>query len=255
MSKIRVLASGSTNQERSNRSYIVDKLLKTPIEKSELVFNLGLYITRQNLSRILFMHELYSKIINVHGVIMEFGVRWGQNMALFENFRGIYEPYNYNRKIIGFDTFSGFLGSESKGGVVTKDSSIVLKGDYSVTENYNKYLEDILVHHESESPVVQKRKFQLVKGDATENLKKYLSDNPETIISLAYFDFDLYKPTKVCLELIKDRLTKGSILVFDELNCPELPGETLALKEVFGLSRYALRRSPLNPLVSYLVID
>ena len=57
-------------------------------------------------------HELYQKILNVHGVVIEFGTRWGQNLALFESFRGMYEPYNHFRKIIGFDTFEGFLEEE-----------------------------------------------------------------------------------------------------------------------------------------------
>ena len=32
----------------------------------------------------------------------------GQNLALFESFRGMHKPYNYNRKLIGFETFDGF---------------------------------------------------------------------------------------------------------------------------------------------------
>ena len=39
---------------------------------------------------------------------MEFGVRWGQNLITLNNLRGIYEPFNHSRKIIGFDTFEGF---------------------------------------------------------------------------------------------------------------------------------------------------
>ena len=45
---------------------------------------MGLFINRQLMARILWMHEMYSKVINVPGVVMEFGVRWGQNLALFE---------------------------------------------------------------------------------------------------------------------------------------------------------------------------
>jgi hypothetical protein len=48
---------------------------------------------------------------------MEFGVRWGQNMALFTSFRNIYEPYNVSRKIIGFDTFAGFPSISEQDGV------------------------------------------------------------------------------------------------------------------------------------------
>ena len=60
-------------------------------------------------------------------------------------------------------------------------------------------------------------------------LPQYLRDNPQTIISLAYFDFDLYKPTRDCLEAILPYLTKGSILAFDELNAAEFPGKLLPL--------------------------
>jgi hypothetical protein len=108
--------------------------------------------------------------------------------------------------------------------------------------------------HEADSPISHKKKFELVIGDATETIHDYLKRQPETIISLAYFDFDIYQPTKVCLEAIIPRLTKGSILAFDELNCPEFPGETLALIETLGLSKYGLRRDPNNPLVSWLKV-
>ena len=76
--------------------------------QSEYLANLGLFLSRPALSRILFMHELYQKVLDVHGIIVEFGVRWGQNMALFSSLRNIYEPHNYSRKLVGFDTFEGF---------------------------------------------------------------------------------------------------------------------------------------------------
>lgn len=64
-----------------------------------------------------------------------------------------------------------------------------------------------------------------------------------------------YKPTKECLKAIIPHLTKGGIIGFDELNYNKFPGETIALKEVLGLSRYKIRRSSLSPLQSYIVIE
>ncbi|MFC7668497.1 hypothetical protein ACFQT0_14780 [Hymenobacter humi] len=90
----------------------------------------------------------------MHGVAMEFGVRWGQNLALMHALRGIYEPFNYNRKIIGFDTFGGFPS------VDPKDGDRVKEGDYGVTENYQEYLTQILALHEADSPIPHKRKFE-----------------------------------------------------------------------------------------------
>lgn len=240
---------GSTESEIKNREILIEMLKQTPIPDGELIYNLGLYLNRQTLSRILFFHELYQKIINVHGVVMEFGVRWGQTLSLLTSFRGIYEPYNYLRKIIGFDSFSGFPS------VNEKDGSLIKNGDYNVSTDYEDYLSKILLYHQNESPIPHKKKFELIKGDATKTVGKYLEDNPETIIAFAYFDFDLYEPTKEVLKLILPHLTKGSVLGFDELCMREFPGETIALKEELGLSKYAIKRVFYNPTTSYLVIE
>jgi hypothetical protein len=248
MKEIKVLG-GANESERDKRAEYIELFNQAPISKNELIQNFGLFINRMNLSRILFMNDLYLKIVDVHGIIIEFGVRWGQNLALYQNLRGIYEPFNYNRKIVGFDTFEGFPEVDDK------DGGKVTIGDYNVTENYEDFLKKVLLYHESESPIAHKRKFELVKGDATKTFEQYLIDNPETIVALAYFDFDIYKPTKVCLELLLKRVTRGSVIAFDELNCPEFPGETIAVMEAIGLSKYAIKRSPLNPLISYLVVD
>lgn len=241
--------SGGTAVESNNKIQLATHLKTTDIPNQELLDNLGLYLTRQSLSRINFIQTLYKMIVPVHGVVMKFGVRWGQNMALFSVLRGIHEPFNYNRRIIGFDTFQGFPS------VSHEDGDAIKQGDYSVTTGWKDELKKILDFHEQNAPIAHKKKYELIEGDATKTLPSFLSEHPETIIALAYFDFDLYQPTKVCLEAILPHLTKGSILAFDELNCPEFPGETLAVKEILGLSRYAIQRDPSNPLMSYIVIE
>lgn len=241
----------ASTEELSNRKTFLELYEGCPIPKNEILSNLGLFIRRQGLARMLYMNDLYKQILDVHGIICEFGVRWGQNMALFESFRGMYEPYNWNRKIVGFDTFEGFPNTHEKDG----KSSIIKRGAYAVTSNYADYLSNIIDFHESESPISHIKKYELVKGDATVTIHNYLKENPETIIAFAYFDFDIYEPTKVCLEAIIPHLTKGSIIGFDEINFHDFPGETLALKEVFGLSKYKIRRSTFNSKESYIIIE
>jgi hypothetical protein len=197
------------------------------------------------------MHDLYKQIVHVPGVVLELGVRWGQNMGLFSAFRGMYEPYNYTRRIIGFDTFFGFPEISDQDAANQKDKTSTKVGDYSVTEGWKNKLEGILSHHESMSPLPHIKKWELVEGDATVTLPAYLNNHKEAVVALAYFDFDIYAPTKRCLESLLPRLTKGSILIFDELNCPEFPGETIAVQEVLGINRIELRRDPNNPYVSW----
>jgi hypothetical protein len=185
------------------------------------------------------------------GVVMEFGTRWGPNMAQFAALRGIYEPFNRHRKIIGFDTFTGFPQIDSKDGI----SDMMRPGHLKCTDRYKDYLDATMCFQEQDNPLGHIKKFELVPGDATKTLPEYLSNNQETIISLAYFDFDVYTPTKVCLEAIKPRLVKGSIVAFDELNDPDSPGETLALIEVFGLNNIRLKRFPYASRTSYFVVE
>jgi hypothetical protein len=240
-----------SKKEEEIRKGITELFDKCPIPKEQLLSELGLFIKRQDLSRILFLNEIYKKIINVQGVIMEFGVLWGQNLALYESMRGIYEPFNYTRKIIGFDTFEGFPEVDEKDG----KADIIKVGSFKVTKNYESYLKQILDYHENESPISHLKKYALVKGDAVIEIEKYLKDNPETIIALAYFDFDIYRPTKKCLESIKAHLTKGSILIFDQLNFHDYPGETQALKEILGINNVKIMRSPYTSIQSYIIID
>ena len=133
--------SGASAPEQTRREGFAQTLRESPIPNTELLNNLGLYLNRQTFSRLLFFTELYQQIIPVHGVAMEFGVRWGQNLALMHALRGIYEPFNYNHKIIGFDTFGGFPSVDAK------DGQLVKEGDYGVTENYQEYLTQLLALH------------------------------------------------------------------------------------------------------------
>ena len=241
----------ASENERSMRNDLKQLYKECPVIEDELFMNLPLFMNRQNLSQVLYMNQLYQQIVGVHGKIFELGVRWGRNLALYESFRGIYEPFNHNRRIVGFDTFCGFPSVD----VMDGEADVIKVGAYSVTDDYDKYLEQILDYHEKESPISHIKKYELRKGDAVVEVEKYLKENPETIVSLAYFDFDIYEPTKRCLELIKDRLTKGSVIAFDELNCADYPGETQAVIEVFGLSKYKVNHSQFSPTQSYIVID
>lgn len=240
---------GSTSREVDSKQQLATRLRTTAVPDKELLDNIGLFMTRQSLSRINFMQRLYGMIVPVHGVIMEFGVRWGQNMALFSTLRGIHEPFNYNRRVIGFDTFEGFPS------VAGEDGRGVQVGDYAVTNDWKSDLQSILDFHEQNAPIAHKTKYELVQGDAIQTVPAWLKQHPETVVALAYFDFDIYTPTKACLEAIMPYVTKGTVLAFDELNCPEFPGETVAVREVLGLSCHALRRDPSSPLTSYMVVE
>ena len=99
---------------------------ENPIPDGELLQSLGLFLTRQNFSRLLFAKHLYEQVVDIQGDIFEFGVRWGQNLAAFSVLRGMLEPYNHTRRLVGFDTFEGF--PEGRGGRTSGWSKMVRRG-------------------------------------------------------------------------------------------------------------------------------
>jgi len=241
-------SSDSSTQAREN----LYRLFKErPMQDHELLVNLGLFMRSGSLAKILFLNEMYQKIIEIPGIICEFGVWMGQSTVVFENLRAVYEPYNFQRRIIGFDTFSGYTEIGDK----DVASEIISDGVYTVGQGYEDYLRELLDYHEKENVMSHIKKHSLIKGDASVTCPEFIEQNPHVVVAMAYFDMALYEPTKNCLKAILPRLIKGSILVFDELCHPDYPGETQAVFEVLQARNHTIRRSKFLPDRSYAVIE
>lgn len=237
--------------ERIGRSELAEMALHSPLPPEEYIENLGLFSDHLLIGRLLFMDHLYRQILKIPGVVMEFGTRWGQNLSTFANLRTLYEPTHHHRRVIGFDTFSGFADVAPQDGT----SVYARPGNVRTTEGYEQFLERLLTVQESLKPLSHKRKFAVIKGDARATVPEYLEKHPHTLIALAYFDMDLYEPTRDVLRAIRPHLVRGSIVALDEINDPGFPGETIALQEVFGLNHIRLRRVPYLSYPSYFIYE
>lgn len=252
---MRDLTSDAAFRQRQNpgnfrvQMDLTKALFEAPIPREEILTHLPIFQDRRCISRILYMNEVYQRIVGVHGSVFEFGVRYGPTLALLTSLRGIYEPFNANRKIVGFDTFEGFLHVDKE-----RDSPKAKKGDFAVPKNYEEYLEKLLMLHEAMGPLENLKRFELVKGDVTRTLPAYLKKHSETVISLAHFDIDLYRPTKICLKAILPFLNKGAVIAFDEINLEDFSGETIAFRELLG-GKFRLIHSPFRAVAAYLVYE
>src|SRR6185295_13763254 len=164
----------SSQSEKDLQRKFVELFRQAPLPDDEILANLGLFLSSKSLSRVLFFYEIYKRVLNTHGVIMEFGVRWGQTLSILTALRGIFEPFNRHRKIIGFDTFSGFKGMSDQDGALCKTSD----GSFSVSKDYERYLEQVLGLQEALNPIAHLKKFELVSGDAVETIPAYLKRHP-----------------------------------------------------------------------------
>jgi len=97
-------------------------------------------------------------------------------------------------------------------------------------------------------------KVELVKGDASKTIPKYIKQNPHTVVSLLNLDMDIFEPTKMALEQFVPRMPKGAIIIFDELNSKDWIGETMAVLDTIGIKNLKIERFPFDSHISYSVL-
>jgi hypothetical protein len=98
-------------------------------------------------------------------------------------------------------------------------------------------------------------KVELVQGDITKTLPKYIEDNQHLVVSLLHLDMDVFAPTKVALESVLPRMPKGAVIVFDEINQIPYPGETTAVAETVGLNNLRIQRFTWETGLSYAILE
>lgn len=213
--------------------------------------NFPKYVRRQEIARFLCRYEIFKRQLGIKGSIVECGVHHGGGLMTWAQISATLEPYNYHRKVIGFDTFEGFPdvvaqdgnGDNAKAGAFGEGYDIHAELAQSIGEfDSNRFINHI-------------QKVELVKGDANKTIPQYLADNRHLLISLLYLDFDIYQPTVTALTHLLPRIPKGGIIAFDEVNNPDWPGETLALLEKLELKRHRLECLEFEPNISFIQFD
>jgi len=217
----------------------------------EKISNFTKYIRTQDLRNFVGRYEILKKTINIPGSIVECGVLHGGGLMTFAQLSSLLEPRNHTRKIIGFDTFKGFPGL-SKGDKGSK-SDFAKEGGLAV-DSYEDIKKSISLF-ESNKLIEHIPQVELVKGDATKTIPKFVDENPHLVVSVLYLDFDIYEPTKVAIEQFVPRMPKGSMIVFDELNAKYWPGETKALLDNLNINKFKLERFDFDAYRSYAVIE
>ncbi len=221
--------------------------LGTNVEKLQ---NFSKYVPRQDLTNFIAKYELFKKILEVPGSIIECGVLFGGGLMTFAQLSAIFEHTNFIRKIIGFDTFTGFP-KLSKIDKLSK-SPQAKKGSFAI-DSYSDLMKSISLYN-SNRFLNHIDKVELIKGNAEKTIPKYVKNNPQTIISLLYLDFVLYKPTKIALEYFIPLMPKGSIIAFNLLDDAHWPSVSKALHDVIGVSDLKLQKFNFSPYTQYVIL-
>lgn len=116
-----------------------------------------------------------------------------------------------NRKVYGFDTFSGLVEDWQV------EDQVVKRGTFAVSEPFGqRFMRDTGVTFHDGVPDALGRKVEFIKGSTYDTLALFLAERPAARIRLFHMDLDTYESCLHALETCKDRFLPGSILVFDE---------------------------------------
>jgi hypothetical protein len=189
-----------------------------------------LYAGIGNIARMLAIYEILKAQCGVPGDIAEFGSWRGSNLMFMAKVMAILDPMS-PKQIHCFESFEGLSQFSAQ------DMGDELRGAYkgSLSE-----LQDLIRLYELDDTI------KIHKGTIEEQLPLFLTEYPGTALSLVYFDADLYSPARAVLQGCHDRITKGGVIIFDEWNYPDWPGEGTAVREFMAEhgDHYAMESVP-----------
>ena len=172
--------------------------------------------------------ELYLKVKDLPGDILEFGVFKGAGMALFLNLKMMYEP-NSLMKVIGFDYFNSDILTNTLDGLNKTMMTTVLNrvsNEELLIENVQKRLSNF-----------NQDNYKLIEGDGVSTSNKYNIENPGSRIKLLYMDIDIGEPTYKIIKTLWNKVVLNGIIIFDEYayhKWDESDGVDKFLKEIEG---------------------
>lgn len=226
--------------ERKQRE-VLERLYKsTDLAMFEMFRNFPVFTPRFNLARFLAHHEIFKKIIDVPGVIIDLGVFRGGSTFTWAKLCEIYCPTDIRKTVLGFDTFAGFprIGVEDGPADPLQD---VVPGGYfgGASVEADLALAQEAMNHDRH--LRHKNRIEFIKGDVCETIPKFIADKGDGLrIALLNLDLDLYEPTRVALEYFVPRMSQGGLIVVDEYAVDTFGGETKAVDEYFE-KRFARR--------------
>lgn len=234
-------------QARDELFALMNGYASTPEEKER---SLGLFLRGSLLARILAVAHIYQQIVEIPGIVFDIGTWRGQTAVLCENFRAIYEPLHFNRRIVCFDTFEGYAGF----GDQDRATALHQEGTYSVGGTaYADHLAHLLQVHERANAMGHNNgKHQVIAGDCRETIPAFFEDHPNEILSLAFFDVNALAPTREALDQVWKRLAPGGIVAFWQLTRAGMRAEGQAYAaDILNQHRHTLHRAPTYPSLCY----
>lgn len=189
------------------------------------IATLSLSPAYESLVKIFYFKDLYDKIRNIDGDIVECGVAYGGSLAILG---ALIKYESKGRKIYGLDSFEGFPEPTAED---KNEHRIIRKGEYG--DASKEKIKELFQRLDLQEPT-------LIKGFLEETAPSF--KNRVGKIAFLHIDTDLYSSYKVTLRELFDKVAMGGIVLFDEYNEPKFPGATKAVDEFFANTNYQLQK-------------
>ncbi|MBF96473.1 MAG: Demethyldecarbamoylnovobiocin O-methyltransferase [Alphaproteobacteria bacterium MarineAlpha9_Bin4] len=184
--------------------------------------------------------DLFRRISNIRGEIVECGVFKGNSLMRWIKFRSLLEN-SFSRKIYGFDTFGKFPDASLEEERRKRNEFINEAGNESVKKKeFQEYLEKLNL----------KENVYLIEGDINNTVPDFISKNNEIRISLLHIDVDLYEPTKVCIENFYPHVARGGIIILDDYGA--FPGANKAVEEFIENKNFKVEQLRYSNSISFI---
>lgn len=215
--------------------------------------NFTKYVRREDLTKFLARNDVFVQQLHVHGSVVDIGVGRGASLMTWFHLSSIYEPSNYTRKVVGFDTFAGIPRLSPLEESAPAASEQLHIGGFAVEEHMAADIDRAARMHDTTRYLGHMPKLELVVGDVEDTLPSYLDANPHLVVSLLHLDADTHGATRCALDLLRPRMPRSAVIVFDELGSELFPGETVAWLE--HRHQMTIRHFLYAPAISYAILD
>jgi len=167
------------------------------------------YSSPNRLAKLCAHYELYKKIIDLPGDVIETGVFKASTLIRLATFRHFLEV-PISRAIYAFDAFGVF-----------PQKTISLPEDSSYAQSYDGNFGQGLSTDEVMNILDAKgmgANVHCIQGDITETMPLFFQKNPYMRLAFVHVDVEVYEPTMTILELCWPRLIPGGIIALDDFN-------------------------------------
>lgn len=192
----------------------MDEMEKMNFPVREVLFNFPVFVGQVNIARMLFFYELYKKVIDLSGDIIEIGTYKGASFMLWAKLVKLFENNNMT-KVWGCDWFQGMNPGKNDN---ANTEGLYKEASYDTLNSLVKLqnLDNLAI---------------VLKMDATKELEPFLNERPYLRFKIVFVDCAMEEVLETSLRLLWPRLVTGGILIVDHFGISASPMESEILQK------------------------